>query len=95
MIGSGREPLPLQDFEIESLRSGLHLRKCEPHPLLTVGQKAYIRTGPLAGLQGIVVRNNNNLRIVLTLDLIQQSIVVEVDAADIDLVPHNGTACRS
>jgi len=46
--GNGREPLPLPDEAIEALRSGLHLHPVEPHPLLTVGQRARIRTDAAA-----------------------------------------------
>ena len=82
--GAGRLLVPLPDEEIEALRSGVHLRHAEPHPLLTVGQRARIRSGALAGMEGIVIRKSNSLRIVLTLDLIMQSISVEVDGEDLD-----------
>jgi len=82
--GSGREPIPMPDEAIESLRTGLHLRAVEPHPLLTVGQRARIRSGALAGMEGIVVRKKNSLRMVLTLEYIQRSIAVEVSADDLE-----------
>jgi transcription antitermination factor NusG len=82
--GTGRLLAPLPDDEIEALRSGAHLRHAEPHPFLTVGQRARIRSGALAGMEGIVVRKSNSLRIVLTLDLIMQSISVEVDGEDLE-----------
>jgi transcription antitermination factor NusG len=82
--GSGREPIPMPDEAIESLRTGLHLRTVEPHPLLMVGQRARIRSGALAGMEGIVVRKKNSLRMVLTLEYIQRSIAVEVSADDLE-----------
>jgi len=84
IVGRGREPLPLPDFEIESLRAGLHLRHAEPHPHLAVGQRARIRGGALTGMEGVVVRKNNSLRVVLTLDLIMQSVSVEVDGDELE-----------
>ncbi len=54
------------DFEVEALRSGLHLRKFEPHPYLVVGEKARIKSGSLAGMVGVLARKKNNLRVVLT-----------------------------
>jgi transcription antitermination factor NusG len=84
IVGRGRELLPLPDFEIESLRTGLHLRQAEPHPHLVVGQRARIRGGALAGMEGIVLRKNNSLRVVLTLDLIMQSVSVEVDGDELE-----------
>lgn len=87
--GNSREPVPLPDETIEALRTGLHLRSAEPHALLAVGQRARIRAGALAGMEGIVVRRKNSLRVVLTLESIQRSIAVEV-AAD-DLEPMGGS----
>ncbi len=84
IVGRGREPAPLPDFEVESLRSGLQLRKVEPHPYLTVGERARIKAGALAGLEGVLLRKKNGLRVVLTLDQIMQSVAVEVDADDLE-----------
>lgn len=82
--GTGREPAPLPDAAIDALRIGLHLRNVEPHPLLTVGQRARIRSGALAGMAGIVVRKKNSCRVILTLEHIQRSIAVEVDGDDLE-----------
>jgi transcription antitermination factor NusG len=84
--GTGGEPAPLPDAAIDALRTGLHLRRVEPHPLLTVGQRARIRSGALAGMEGIVVRKKNSCRVVLTLEHIQRSIAVEVDGDDLEPV---------
>src|SRR5450759_340430 len=86
IVGSGREPQALPDFEIEALRSGLHLRRFEPHPYLVVGEKARIKSGSLAGMVGVLARKKNNLRVVLTLELIMRSVAVEVDADELERV---------
>lgn len=39
--------------------------------------------GPLTGMEGILLRKKGNFRLVLSIDLIMKSIVVDVDAADI------------
>jgi len=82
--GTGREPAPLPDIAIEALRSGLAQRHVEPHPLLMVGQRARIRAGAFAGMEGIVVRKKSSFRVVLTLELIMQSIAVEVNEDDLE-----------
>lgn len=84
LVGSGREPSPLPTSEIESLRSGLPLREFEPHPCLTSGDRVRIHSGPLAGMVGVLVRKKNNLRVVLTIDLIMQSVAVEIDIDEIE-----------
>ena len=82
--GTGGEPAPLPDDAIDALRSGLQLRAAEPHPLLTVGQRARIRSGALAGMEGVVVRKKNSFRVVLTLEHIMRSIAVEVGEEDLE-----------
>ena len=62
------------------MRSGLHLQKFEPYRGLAIGQRVRINAGALQGLEGVLVRNANGLRVVITVDLIQQSVAVELDA---------------
>ncbi len=83
-IGPRSEPAQLPDVEIETLRSGLHLQKFEPYNNLVVGQKVRIRAGSLMGLAGVLVRNTKGFRVVLTVELIKQSVAVELDAADVE-----------
>ena len=64
----------LREEEIDALRIGLPLRHAEPHPSRTVGQRARIQSGALAGMEGVVLRLKNSLRVVLTMDLIMQSV---------------------
>lgn len=79
------DPAPLPDTEIEvlssDLASGIH---AEPHPYLKVGHRARVRSGPLAGAQGIVVRRKDKFRLVLSIDLIMRSVAVEVDEVDVE-----------
>ena len=84
IVGIGAKPLPLPDAEIDALRKGLHLRQVDPYPYLKVGNRARIRSGPLAGMEGVVVRKDDRLRIVLSLDLIMRSIAVHVEADELE-----------
>jgi transcription antitermination factor NusG len=84
LVGTSKGATPLPSTEIETMRSRLHLCHAAPHPFLDIGEKANVRSGPLAGMQGIVLRHDKSTRIVLSLDLIRQSIAVEVDVADLE-----------
>jgi len=86
LVGSGRSPSPLPDSDIESLRHGLPDGKVAPHPFLVAGEKARITCGPFAGMTGILVRQKNQFRVVLTLELIKQSVAVEIDSDEIEPV---------
>lgn len=84
LVGVGRTPAALPDFEIEALRCGVGRRKIEPHPYLVVGERVRIEAGPMTGMEGVLVRKKNNFRVVLALDAIMQSVAVEVDADDLE-----------
>jgi transcription antitermination factor NusG len=79
-VGPKSEPARLSDFEMETLRSGLHLQRFEPYRGLAIGQKVRISAGALQGLEGTLLRSGKGLRVVITVDLIQQSVAVELDA---------------
>jgi transcription antitermination factor NusG len=84
--GTGGEPASLPASEIVALRSGLSERNAQPHPLLKVGQRARIRSGAFAGMEGVVQRMKFSFRVVLTLDSIMQSFAVEVDGEDLEIL---------
>lgn len=87
LVGFGGMPTPLPQDEMDALRAGLAggLR-AEPHPYLNVGRRVRVKQGPLAGLEGILLRWKGNWRVVLSLDLIQRSVAVDVDASALEPV---------
>ena len=56
------------------------------HPFLTVGRRMRITGGPFAGLEGVLKRRKSGLRVVVSLELIQRSVAVDADAADVRAV---------
>jgi transcription antitermination factor NusG len=80
IVGNSREPLPVPDATIEFLRSDFWANKLEPYREMIVGERVRIRSGAMEGLEGVLVRKNNNLRFVLSVDLINQHAAVEIDA---------------
>jgi len=87
-IVGGRMPAALPDGEIEALRAGLALSSFQPHPYLVAGERVRIKTGAMAGVEGILLRRKNELRVVLAIDLIQRSVAVEIDAQDVEPAPN-------
>ena len=88
LVGFGGLPVPLPDHEIELMRSGLsQSRGAEPHPFLKAGRRVRITGGPFAGLEGILKRKGNNFRMVISIELIQRSVIVDVDACDVKPTP--------
>lgn len=77
-------PAVLAETEMEILRNGLDPARAEPYPFLTVGRRVRINTGPVAGLEGVLLRRKNKMRVVVAIDSIQRAIAVEVDAKEIE-----------
>jgi transcription antitermination factor NusG len=87
LVGFNGTPTPLPDVEIEALKAGLAGGvRAVPHPYLKVGRRVRITAGPLQGLEGIVTRRKNGLRLVVSLDLIRRSVAVEVAMAELEPV---------
>ena len=81
------QPATLSDEDIENLRS--HLSRSgsiEPHPYLSVGHHVRVRSGPLKGLEGIILRTKDRCRIVVSIHLIMRSVAVEVDDGDLEFI---------
>jgi transcription antitermination factor NusG len=87
LVGSKREAWPLNDFEIEGMRSGLAQRNPEPHPYVVVGDRVRLKAGALAGMQGILVQKRNGLRMAVSLEQIMRSVSVEVSLHELEPVP--------
>jgi transcription antitermination factor NusG len=85
LVGFNGSPVPLPDAEIDALREKLNRRvRAEPHPYLQAGRRVRVKTGPLEGFEGILVRRKHKYRIVVSISLIMRSIAVEVDLADVE-----------
>jgi transcription antitermination factor NusG len=84
IVGNGRELSPLSDYELDTLRSGLQLRQADPYPYLKAGDRVRIRSGALAGMEGLVLYKSGRLRVVLSIDAIMQSFSVHVDADELE-----------
>jgi len=88
LVGFGGTPTALPEGEIEALRTSLGSGvRAEPHPFLTAGRRVRVKAGPLAGLQGILVRRKSKARFVLSVDLVMRSIAVEIDETDLAPLP--------
>jgi transcription antitermination factor NusG len=58
----------------------------EPHPFLRSGEVVRIRSGPLSGISGIIVKPKNKYRVVVSIELLRKAVAIEVDAADVEAI---------
>jgi transcription antitermination factor NusG len=79
------KPAAVPESELDALRKGLSRNLCaEPHPYLKIGRRVRVHSGPMAGVEGILLRRKEKFRVVLSIHLIQRSVAVEVDEAEIE-----------
>jgi transcription antitermination factor NusG len=84
LVSFSGHPVAIPDDEMDQLRRSLsHSLRAEPHPFLTAGRRVRIIQGPLTGCEGILRRQKNKFRFVISIDLIRSACAVDVDAADI------------
>jgi transcription termination/antitermination protein NusG len=95
VVGNGDMPLPVSETEINSLKILLsHNLDFETCQFLETGQKVKVVGGPLAGVTGIVVKKNKKQRVVISVELIQRSLTVDVDSFDLEPVTKARTAAH-
>ncbi len=82
ILGDGRDRLAVvPDAEIDAIQKVVQAQlPALPYPYLREGQRVRITEGPLAGVEGILVRTKPNKGLlVLSIELFQRSVAVEVD----------------
>src|SRR5665213_4560732 len=86
-IGNQSGPQAIPNAEIEGVQTVLsHRIPCIPCSIPRVGDRVRISRGVLAGIEGTFVRSGSDTRLVISVEMIQQSISVQVDASDVEPV---------
>jgi transcription antitermination factor NusG len=87
IVGFGRRAAPVDDAELEALRlviaSGGRVESCE---YLTRGDQVEVTGGPMQGLRGLLLEVKGGCRVVLSVELLQRSVSVEMDRARIQRI---------
>jgi transcription antitermination factor NusG len=80
LVGVGKTPIPIEDSEIAAIQAAVQSGlMTEPWPFLEAGQKVRIEEGPLAGLEGILVRTEKQQRLIVSVSLLKQSVAVLIE----------------
>jgi transcription antitermination factor NusG len=83
VVGRGNRPEPVDDTEIASIRTvALAGRSVQPWPFLRLGQQIRMQSGPLTGIEGIFLRDQDADHLVVCVTLLQRavSVVIEKDS---------------
>jgi transcription antitermination factor NusG len=94
-VGSGGAPSVIPAEEIEAVRRAVAtVSSVEPHPFLKCGDWVRVKAGALAGTEGILVRKKNLFRLVLSIELLNRAVALEVDATEVEKVARPGGLAR-
>jgi transcription antitermination factor NusG len=96
ILHRGQQVAVIPEDEINAIHrvvNGTH--RVEPHPYLQCGMRVRVVYGPLEGVQGILVRKKNLCRLILSVDMLAQSVAVEVNADYVEPceTPTTGVVC--
>jgi transcriptional antiterminator RfaH len=81
LVGPPGRPVEIEPEEIRRLQAAVLNYPVEPIEYLKIGERVSIQGGPLRGVSGILHRKSNKLRVVISVDAITRSFLVEVEAA--------------
>ena len=97
VLGFAGKPAMISRAEIEAVRKVVGSSvMAEPHPFLKCGDRVRLTAGPLQGLEGLLVRKRNLWKLVVSVEMLQRSVAVEIDASMVEpvSVPKPGFAPR-
>lgn len=81
VVGIGKTPAPVEESEISAVKALVSSgRPILAWPYLRIGQNVRVDHGPLQYLRGVVLRVKDSCRVVVSVDALNCSLAVEVDA---------------
>lgn len=80
IVRAGTEPAPIKTSVIDAIRTAVNSPLfTEPYAGLVKGQSVVMTDGPLVGLTGHLIEIRKNLRLVISVELLNRSVLVEID----------------
>jgi len=87
LVSSGGQPAAIPNVEIEAIQRVIESgTRVEAHPFLKCGNRVRVKCGPLAGIEGILVRKKSVSRLVLTVEILGTAAAIEVSAFQVEEV---------
>jgi transcription antitermination factor NusG len=94
LVGFDGHPAAVPQEEVARVRQFLNQGfQAEPHKYLQSGRRVRLKSGPLEGMEGIIVRRKNRSRLVISFELIQRSMAVEIDEGEVEAVSVGARQC--
>lgn len=85
VVGYSGQPAAIPEAEIDAIRRAVECSNhVEPHPFLKCGDWVRVKSGPMEGTEGILVRKKSHFRLVLSVEMLGKSVSLEVDVATVE-----------
>ncbi len=86
-VGPTAQGTPIPEHEIENLRLALvNDIALRPLPFVKIGQRVRIRSGALAGMEGILMGTRGQRQLVVSISTIQRSVSLAIEGYDVEPV---------
>jgi len=95
LVSTAGQPAPVPTGEIDAIQrvvesgAGAH-----PYPFFKCGDLMRVKCGPLAGIEGILVRKKNLYRLVLSVKMLGKAAAVEIDSSLLERVKSSPGCAR-
>ncbi len=85
ILYNGERIAVIPNEEIDAIRKAVEGPfRVAPHPFLRCGERVRVTRGSLEGVEGVLTRKKSLYRLVLSVDMLAQSVAVEIDASDVE-----------
>jgi transcription antitermination factor NusG len=99
LVLSAGKPASIPATEMDAIRQSAESGICvEPHPFLKSGDWVRVKSGPLEGVRGILVRRKSHSLLVLSVEMLGKSAAVEIDSFEVERLDRffeNGIHCTA
>jgi transcription antitermination factor NusG len=85
IVGLNGQTVPVPEEQIQAVQTMVEKRlHYDPHPFLKEGMRVRVKHGVLRGAEGVLIAKRQHYRLVISVDLIQKSVAVDIDSADVE-----------
>ena len=87
IVSCGGRPAIVPQIQLDAVRRIIESSlDVETHPYLQCGERVRVKTGPLMGLEGILIRTKGVDRLVVSMEILGRSAAVEIDVSNVGRV---------
>jgi transcriptional antiterminator NusG len=92
IVGFGGKPCPVSEDEIAAVKAMVDSNKpVMPWPFVRVGQRVRVCDGSLSGLEGTLIREKADYKIVVNVQLLNRAVAVELDRDRVESIHGSST----